>query len=74
MKDIPSALKKRQRQKTEQFRKHYAPEFSSAAALRRWKDSLRKTGLPAVAAKRSVTKRGATKRAGKKSPVRRASA
>jgi CHAD domain-containing protein len=40
-KEILSALKKRQRKKTEQFRQHYAAGFSSAATLRQWKDSLR---------------------------------
>jgi CHAD domain-containing protein len=64
MKEIPAALKKRQRQKTEQFRKHYAPEFSSAAALRRWKESLRNTGVP----------KAVTKRVAKKSQARRRSA
>lgn len=46
MKENLSALKKRQRRKMEQFRKHFAPEFSSAATLGRWQESLRKTGVP----------------------------
>lgn len=59
-KEILSALKKRQRRKTEEFQKRYAAEFSSAAMLRQWKDSLRRAG--------------AHSRAVRKAPVRRASA
>jgi CHAD domain-containing protein len=66
MKEFLAALKKRQRQKTEQFREHYAPEFSNAAALLRWKERLRKTGVPKGGAKL------VTKRAAKRSRVRRA--
>lgn len=63
MKEIMAALKKRQKQKTEQFQKEFGPEFSSAAALRRWQESLRKTATP----------RRVTKAATKKSAARRAS-
>ncbi len=41
-KEVLTALKKRQRKKTEQFRHHYTAEFANTAILRQWKDTLRK--------------------------------
>lgn len=56
-KESLTALKKRQRKKTEQFREYYAAEFSSAATLRQWQDSLRRVGVQSRAAKKSPVRR-----------------
>lgn len=42
--EILAALKKRQRRKAAEFRQHWTSAFSSAAAVRRWTDDLRRVG------------------------------
>jgi hypothetical protein len=56
-KQILSGLKKRQRKKMEQFRRDYATEFSSAATLRQWQESLRQVGTPKRGPKKSQSRR-----------------
>jgi len=45
-KDILSALKKRQRKKTEEFQEQFAAEFSNASVLRQWQDSVHRGFVP----------------------------
>jgi CHAD domain-containing protein len=63
---ILAALKKRQRRKAEQFRRHWNTKFSGADQVRRWTDDLRHVGDPSRVARkppaRSVPAASATER------------
>ena len=51
--EILAALKKRQRKKAAEFRRHWTSAFSSAAVVRRWTDDLRRVGDQRLVARKS---------------------
>jgi CHAD domain-containing protein len=53
--DVLSGLRERQRKKTKEFREQYSAEFSSAAALKQWQDSVMRVGVKPAPARRTPT-------------------